>query len=292
LKDGTVAVWDLKSKQLIKELKGHEEPVWETRITDDGHLAVTSSSDGTLRLWDIQEGSCLKVLRVSDHPVRDLAITPDGRRGICVTSTWPEEFSVWELQEGNRLCAQLTIENCRIHAVAITHDGRFAILSVTDQLSWKCGLEIRDIEAYCSNTQMKEGKESVGTSTRYIDTDTDKWSRFNINALAITPDGRQLLAMRGGRLVVWDLATWQPIQILESEKSERFTILVGDPRNKFVTASHGHQLAIWDRKSNAISASFIAESPLSACTIRADGVIFVGDRSGKVHQLRLKEAAV
>ncbi|GFO48436.1 WD repeat-containing protein 31-like [Plakobranchus ocellatus] len=78
-------VWDLRSRQMLQELRGHHEAV-EACVFMFGAgverplLVASASRDCTVRLWDRESGACLSECPLSGAgPLTSLATCPDGR---------------------------------------------------------------------------------------------------------------------------------------------------------------------------------------------------------------------
>ena len=66
--DCTLKLWDTASGRELQTFKGHEDSVWNVRLTSHGRHAVSTSFDRTSRLWDVQTGNCLTVLPLDGSP--------------------------------------------------------------------------------------------------------------------------------------------------------------------------------------------------------------------------------
>ena len=53
--DGTVHVWDLESTEVVQQLSGHRDVVFEAKWSRDASVLATCSSDTTVRVWDFKE---------------------------------------------------------------------------------------------------------------------------------------------------------------------------------------------------------------------------------------------
>jgi len=53
--NGTLRIWDLQYKRLVKELEGHTDAIYALEISSNGKFALTSSQDGSIKLWDLKK---------------------------------------------------------------------------------------------------------------------------------------------------------------------------------------------------------------------------------------------
>jgi WD40 repeat protein len=52
--DCIVKLWDIKTGQCYRRLKGHEDSVWAVAFSLDGQILASSSDDQTVKLWQVQ----------------------------------------------------------------------------------------------------------------------------------------------------------------------------------------------------------------------------------------------
>lgn len=103
--DGPVRLWDLRTGECVRMLKGHSQSISSADLTPDGRFAVSSASDGAVRYWDLTDGTCLRTFtprgpqgRISPQHVR---ITADGRHALGTGRS--HDVMVWDFPGGRHL---------------------------------------------------------------------------------------------------------------------------------------------------------------------------------------------
>ncbi|MFO1094280.1 MAG: serine/threonine-protein kinase, partial [Planctomycetaceae bacterium] len=76
--DGVVRLWDLASRQLAGELRGHDRDVNDVAFSADGRRLISSGEDGTARIWDVESRSLIQTLSDPGGVVYGVAFSPDG----------------------------------------------------------------------------------------------------------------------------------------------------------------------------------------------------------------------
>jgi WD40 repeat protein len=183
----TLRLWDLKSRNLIKELKGHTKYVYTARFASDGATILSGSADRTLRLWDASTGTELWRFTEKDVQATILAVAfaLDGKRAASAGSFMP--LRLWTRQ-GNQLKEQAVlagghVPNIIVQTVAFTPDGRF-------------------LASGAQNGQVVLWDTATGKMRRQW-----QWPA-EICALAFAPDGRHLAVANGnGALYILRLPT-------------------------------------------------------------------------------------
>jgi WD40 repeat protein len=77
--EGTVLLWEIKSRRQRMALRGHVDRVLALAWSPDGKVLASGSSDRTIRIWDTTTGEQLVALKNIAGPVRALAISNDGK---------------------------------------------------------------------------------------------------------------------------------------------------------------------------------------------------------------------
>jgi WD40 repeat protein len=107
-----------------------------------------------------------------------------------------------------------------------------------------------------------------------------------------TPERRRAIsASYDGTLKTWDLETGQPLTTLEGHAGWVTAVAAyGADGRRAISASDDNTLKLWDLESGTALATFGGDSSFWCCDAAPDGrTLVAGDRSGRVHFLRLEE---
>lgn len=133
-KDKTVSILDAKTKEILREISGHNGMIFRMVFTPDSKSLLTSSSDGTVRLWDISDSRQLASFKVHGDQlemVRSLAVSPNGKR--LAAGNWAGQTYVWDLETREKQF-QLPQQELPVSGVAFSPDGE---LLATCTGSWR-----------------------------------------------------------------------------------------------------------------------------------------------------------
>ena len=81
--DQTLKVWDARTGEERRTLRGHTDGVNGCAISPSGDFIVSASDDQTLKVWDARTGACESTLYV-DGPLNACAFHPDGEHLVAV----------------------------------------------------------------------------------------------------------------------------------------------------------------------------------------------------------------
>jgi RNA polymerase sigma factor (sigma-70 family) len=178
----TIHVWDIASKKVTYELKGHTGTLADMVLSPDGKtLASGSWKDPNIRLWDLTSGKEKLHFKAHDTDVLCLAYSPDGK--TIVSSGNIPCFVFWDANTGRQL-RKLKNDQGALQSIQYAPDGK---------------------TFYCA--------ENIGVRVR--DAVTAKQLRYfaapgrGLNRLTFTPDGKTLATFGGGSRAfdLWDVAS-------------------------------------------------------------------------------------
>jgi WD40 repeat protein len=81
-----IYVWDVKRREILRHLEGHENWVVALAFSLDGKRLISGSGDSTARVWDVKTGTELGRIRFpgSSTYVHSVGFACDGTRVLAV----------------------------------------------------------------------------------------------------------------------------------------------------------------------------------------------------------------
>ncbi|RIA47189.1 c-type cytochrome [Dichotomicrobium thermohalophilum] len=76
--DGTLALWDLDTGEIVHRFEGHDAKVVDVAVSPDGERAASASWDRTVRLWRIADGKLIAELKGHTGPVNAVGFSENG----------------------------------------------------------------------------------------------------------------------------------------------------------------------------------------------------------------------
>jgi eukaryotic-like serine/threonine-protein kinase len=299
-------VWDSQTGQELLSLKGHVGSVSAIAYSPDGKwLASASYSSKTLKVWDAQNGEELttvngsagnaiafspdgkrivsswtdKSVKVLEAPsgqellsfegeeyAPDLAFSPDGKQLI----TAGENLKVWDAYRDQQPLALNGSDSYQVSSVAFSPDGKHLASSVTIGAPWTA-------------TKLGEGTWWNATTGESVFSFTGHTR--NINAVAVSPDGKRLatlsLERRGkpGQVKIWNAQTGEELLSLPFKGAvgnQQTGSVAFSPDSKHVATCGGEiwprgpgEVKIWDANTgtelqsihDAAYVEYVAYSP-------------------------------
>lgn len=129
--DASVLIWDLTTGALSRRLAGHCGGVPCISFTPDGDVLVSGSLDRTLKMWNLTALRQDDIIPTTSHgseveatiPVIDTSEINEG----AVVSVMANDDAEEEEDERRRGALTLAGHNDAVHAVAVTHNGRWVV---------------------------------------------------------------------------------------------------------------------------------------------------------------------
>ena len=130
--DGIARLWDLQTRQVVREFKGHTEQIIVARFSPDGQYVLTGSYDKTARLWDVATGR--EVQRFVGHAasIWGGAFSHDGK--YVATASDDRTARIWEVSSGQEV-RRFIGHTDAVNSVAFSPDDRLLVTASTDGTS-------------------------------------------------------------------------------------------------------------------------------------------------------------
>ena len=312
--DNSLKIWDLATGKEIKTLTGSAASVTTLAITPDGRQIVSGSGDSTLKVWDLTTGEEVRTLTGHSSIVTAIAFNPDGQRIASVS--FDKSIKIWNLASANNVFKLEQQHQTIVTAVAISLDGKRAVSSSLDGtlkvwnlatgkrlsvFSYPCfvfavAIAPNSKQAFASVSTCGELKAFDLTTDREILVSIPK-NIIGVTAIAITPDGHQLLCglkhMLRASLKVVDLTIAQEIFTLQGHRDWIHSIAVTPDGKRAVSASRDRTLKVWNLTTGEEVYTLTGHRDwVSAAAITPDGCSVVSaskDKTLKVWDLTTYE---
>lgn len=278
--DSTVKIWDIESGKNIDTFIGHQSSIRAIAITPDGKNIVSASSDTTVKVWDLQTGECLCTCIEHQKSVSVLAIHPDGDK--VISGDDDKRLIIWNFKNGQLLREIKTFEGY-LYAIAITNYG-FSFTGDEKKLLVATRVRERDNPFEVCDISTGEVLKNLtdetwlGTCITHVaitpyDTKVVAASKDRnqikildlrtgiplgafeahygqyVTALAITPDGKQVVTGAHKTIKIWDLTLIQKKSKIKSITKHRNSVqaVAITPDGKQAISGDGDgTIIIWD----------------------------------------------
>jgi WD40 repeat protein len=151
----TIKLYNVKTGQEIRTLRGHKYAVHAIAITPDGQTLISGSSDNTIKLWNLTTGQLIRTIQAHTKPVHAIALSADGQ--FLASGSADKSIKVWQLKTGKLLSRLVDIGEIR--SVRFSQDGQTLASTRTDYnalntnnnpalklWNWKAGKPVSNLE--------------------------------------------------------------------------------------------------------------------------------------------------
>ncbi len=98
---GTVTIWDRRTGQTERQLRGHNRLTSYVAFSPDGTKLASASWDSTVAVWDLAASYPTARLQGHMRSVLSVAFSPDGRR--LATSSEDQTVRLWDVETGQEV---------------------------------------------------------------------------------------------------------------------------------------------------------------------------------------------
>lgn len=144
--DGTIKIWDLQKKELVKTLSKHTKGVYAAAFSPDGMLLASGGGDNTAKLWSLRDYQVIYNFTEHLSSVLCVGFSPDGK--VLATGSMDKMIRLWNVETGG-LINTLMGHSFWVESVAFSPQGFILVSSSNDKTlkfwNWKSGQCLRTI---------------------------------------------------------------------------------------------------------------------------------------------------
>lgn len=132
---GTIQVFDVNSRAILKTWKEHKQPVWTTKFSPIETTALMSTSDDrTVRLWDLPTQVPTATFVGHGDYIRTGAFIPGNRSSLLISGSYDETVRIWDPRAVGR--AVMTFKHrAPVESVLPLPSGTTVLASSDNQVS-------------------------------------------------------------------------------------------------------------------------------------------------------------
>lgn len=118
---GTIQLWDLDSREMVRRFSGHTEYVAQLVFSLDGELLASCADDKSVRIWRVSDGQELQRITL-EWEAYSVAFSPDGLTLATGSRVKNKEVQTWEVSSG-RLVRTFRGHGNTVLSVRFSPDG-------------------------------------------------------------------------------------------------------------------------------------------------------------------------
>jgi hypothetical protein len=223
--DKVVRLYDLRTRRLVHELRGHTNNVGAVAFCPDGKRAVSGSDDTSAILWDLDAGKMIRQ-RVSLGMVWFLAVHPNN---TLAASAGPGGVLLYDLTSGQQVNVGTELsKQLNTQWVGFTRDGKRLVTAGPDGALalWDTG----------RGTLLRSFKGHAG----------------HVFSAAISPDGRSLLSGgEDGKVRLWELQTAKEVRQFEGARAVQAVSFSPDGK-RVLAAGRDGVVHLWQAETGMV----------------------------------------
>jgi len=250
--DATIRLWDFASGKEIHKFVGHEGPIYNMVMMQDGkHLVSIADRDLAVKIWDIHKRELVSSLAPNSAHVTAVAVSPDQR--FIVTGGEDGFTRSWDIDRGVLL--RTSEHEHGIYSMAISPDGRHLL----------CGSRRTPGERYPGVVWIRDFE--IGTLLKTL-----SGHKGHVTAITMTADSKYVLSGdQHGSVYLWDLETGTLLKTMSGHSAPILTIHVSHDGQHVITGSPDGTVRVWILRGGVLMANLTHTENVHTLTVSPDG---------------------
>ncbi|MGD2150630.1 MAG: caspase family protein [Desulfobacterales bacterium] len=306
---GVMKLWDLTHYRLVKEMKGHADPIRALTFAPKDNMVLTATNY-TFKYWNFQTGREIRSFQgEGSGPV---FITPDGKSLFSATR---RQTAVLRDGATGRILKEFDKISAYKPGVALSPNGRYGLwFRDREAFLWdlRSGKKIHTLKGHDDLvTRVVFSPDSgfaltggeTGTlnlwevsSGRHLRTflTKDQGPTGTVLALAFSPEGRYVLSgTLDAKVRLWEVNTGKLVRVMEGKTEWLGDIAYSPDGTRALAGGSGMTIKMWDCETGGILATFTGHSSgVYTLIFSADGrYALSGGRDGviKLYDIKRKK---
>jgi WD40 repeat protein len=234
--DGSIGIWDVTSRNLVKQLNVSDKGVYDIAFSPDGRLLASGDFNNRVILWDMQTLERIgRPLEAHDDWVYSVTFSPDG--SLLASGGADGRIIFWDVKTGE-IAFELPQQAEKVFTLDFSPDGRLLVSggrggdlkfwNVADRV--QVGPTLNEARSNINFATFSPDGKILATG--HENANIALWDPENfhktgsslkaqtqrVSSVAFNFDGRILSsASYDNTMVVWDVASGLPLDIFDSE---------------------------------------------------------------------------
>ena len=262
--DATIRLWDFSSGKEVHKFIGHEGPVYNMAIMQDGkYLVSIADKDLAVKIWDLESKELISSLAPNSAHVTAVAVSPDQR--YIVTGGADGFTRVWDIDRG--ILLRTSEYEHGIYSMAISPDGRHLL----------CGSKRTPGERYPGVVWVCDFELGVNLKTL-------SGHKGHVTAITMTADSKYILSGdQHGNVYLWDLETGTLLKTMAGHNAPILTIHVSYDGQHVITGSPDGSVRVWVLRGGVLLANLTHTENVHSLIVTPDcRHVITGSMEGSV----------
>lgn len=217
--DNFVRLYETKSGERTRELRGHRSKVHAIAYAPDGRTFATASLDRDIKVWDTSSSREIRTLVGHKDYVLSITYSADSR--TLLSASADQTVRTWTVESGKEV-RQFTGHDALVQQAVLSRDGKRVATASADG----------------------SGRVYDAPSGDYLF--TLRGHRGKVESVAISPDGRLIATGSSDRTVrVWDASCGAELMKLTQESVVRAVRFSPDGKS-LAAGGDGKTVTVWD----------------------------------------------